>query len=531
MVSFTKPLFSKEILAIFEDDRNINTLTRRQNFPLFGVEKEDFVDDRNVIKSQIRKKARNGISPLFANHNEFAKTIVDLFDDPTTLFVMGIAQMQVGKTGAMISFIEQYIDRYEIPISNIYIITGLSSKSWIKQVKKRFPGILETQIYHRNDLTDKFTFDVMSKNDSLVIIDEVQIAAQKKQTMHTTFDELCFANRQNMYEKNIKVVEFSATPDGVLKDRQNWDVAAEMVIGEPGVGYKGVFDFLDEGRVFQCKELSGYSKKEEEDTQDAARKNIAELGHFIFRRYGSDNPKYHIIRTPTGESGQVMMSNIKEIYGEHFKYKTYNGMSEEEDINEILDIEPIKHTCIFIMELCRCADTINKKYVGVLYERNVKRFNDSAQTQGLPGRACGYDDTGETIIFANIDSLTLYRQHYESKFTRTDLPWNCNSKNGTYASEDSESESGSDNGEKEYGYKVFENDQRYFELEVFTRSHLDGWVPRPHSGKNINELRKHTSRDLIARHWGLSNKNPKRLALGTDGKWVVWWLTKFYPGV
>jgi len=208
MVSFTKPLFSKEILAIFEDDRNINTLTRRQNFPLFGVEKEDFVDDRNVIKSQIRKKARNGISPLFANHNEFAKTIVDLFDDPTTLFVMGIAQMQVGKTGAMISFIEQYIDRYEIPISNIYIITGLSSKSWIKQVKKRFPGILETQIYHRNDLTDKFTFDVMSKNDSLVIIDEVQIAAQKKQTMHTTFDELCFANRQNMYEKNIKVVEF-----------------------------------------------------------------------------------------------------------------------------------------------------------------------------------------------------------------------------------------------------------------------------------------------------------------------------------
>ena len=88
--------------------------------------------------------------------------------------------MQVGKTGAMISLIEQYVDRYEIPISNIYIITGLSSKSWINQVKKRFPDILETQIYHRNDLTDKFTFDVMSKNDSLVIIDEVQIAAQKK---------------------------------------------------------------------------------------------------------------------------------------------------------------------------------------------------------------------------------------------------------------------------------------------------------------------------------------------------------------
>ena len=65
------------------------TLSRRQNFPLLGTEKEDFIDDRNIIKSQIRKKNRSGISPLFANHMEFAKTICDLFDDPTTLFVMG----------------------------------------------------------------------------------------------------------------------------------------------------------------------------------------------------------------------------------------------------------------------------------------------------------------------------------------------------------------------------------------------------------------------------------------------------------
>ena len=204
-------------------------------------------------------------------------------------------------------------------------------------------------------------------------------------------------------------------------------------------------------------------------------------------------------------------------------------MSEENKIN-IFDIKPEKHTFVFIMELMRCADTVNKEYIGVWYERWVKKFNDSAVVQSA-GRLNGYGDTGETFIFTNIDSLTLYREHYESKFTRTDLPWNCNTKNGTYASEDSESESGSDNDENEYGYKVFENDQRYCDLEIFTRSHLGGWVPRKDVGKKINELRNHTSSDLIARHWGLSNKNPKRMALGTDGKWVVWWLTKFYPGV
>lgn len=505
------------------------TLMERQHFPLFDDEKAEFEDDREILKRQINKKHRSGVSPIYDSQKQFAKTVCDLFNDKKVLYVTSILNTQAGKTGTMISIIEQYVENHCIPFENIYLITGLSSKSWKKQVKDRFPNILETQIYHRNDLKDRVSFELTFKKDVLIIMDEMHIAARKKQTMDIMFEELSFAKRENMYEKNIKVVEFSATPDGVLKDRLQWGESSKVVFGKPGPGYKGIRDFFDENRIFQCKELCGFHNDPKKDTQEEAKCNIRELGNFIINRYGIDNPKYHIIRTPTGEASRVMMNNFKEIYGYNVDYKEHNGITEEENINDILDIEPKKHTCVFIMELCRCADTINKKHVGVLYERNVKIFNDSAQVQGLSGRMCGYDDMGETVVFANVPSLKLYLQHYDSGFTRTDLPWNCNTKNGTYAREDTDSEYDSENDALEYGYRVFENEERYHELEIFTRSHLGGWVPRKNAGKSINELKNHTSNDLIVRHWGLSTKNPKRMALGSDGKWVVWWLKSKFP--
>jgi len=504
----------------------------RQVFPLSINDKELFQLRRSKIKIEIEIKQKLKISVVFNSQIEFAKTICDKFDNPKTIFVMAIAQMQVGKTGTMVSLIEQYIDRYEIPIENIYIITGLSSKSWKEQTRKRFPEILENQIYHRNELKQQFKTDIIRKKDVLLILDEVHIAAQKKQTIHTTFDELSFVNREIMYMNNIKVIEFSATPDGVIKDRQNWGDAAEVVIGAPGLGYKGVFDFLDEGRIFQSKELFSYQKKGEIINQEKAKDNISELGYIIMDKYGLNKPKYHIIRTPTGKAGDVMIGNFKEMFGNFVNYRSFNGMSEEYNINTILDIEPKKHTFVFIMELMRCADTINKKYIGVLYERSVKYHNDSTQTQGLAGRACGYDDTGETIIFVNIESIELYRKHYESGFTRDDLPWNCNTKNGSFASECSDSDTDYIlDKDENYGFKVFENDERYNNLEIFTLSHLNGWKPRKNIGININELKNHTSYDLIKRHWGLSKKTPKRIAKGTDGKWVVWWLKSHYPNL
>jgi len=500
------------------------TLTERQYFPLLGDEEAIFGYQREILKKEIIINQLKGVSVIYDSQKQFAKNIIDIFDDKKVLFVTSILPTQAGKTGTMISIIEQYVERHCIPFENIYLITGLSSKSWKKQVKDRFPNILETQIYHRNDLKDRVSFELTFKKDALIIMDEMHIAARKKQTMDIMFEELSFAKRETMYEKNIKVIEFSATPDGVLKDRLQWGESSKVVFGKPGSGYKGIRDFFNENRIHQCDELCGFNNNPKKDEQDLAKENIRKLGKFIINRYGIDKPKYHIIRTPTGEASRVMMNNFKEIYGDNVDYKEHNGITDEENINDILNIEPKKHTCIFIMELCRCADTINKKYIGVLYERNVKIFNDSAQVQGLPGRMCGYDDTGETVVFANVPSLELYLQHYDSEFTRTDIPWNCNTKNGTYAREDTDSEYCSENGESVYGYRVFENEERYNELEIFTRSHLGGWVPRKNAGKNINELKNHTSNDLIVRHWGLSNKNPRRIALGSDGKWVVWWL-------
>jgi len=139
------------------------TLMKRQHFPLFGKEKDEFEDDREILKRQIVKKHRSGVSPIYDSQRQFAKTVCDLFDDKKVLFVASILPTQAGKTGTMISIIEQYVERNCIPFENIYIITGLSSKSWKKQVKDRFPNMLETQIYHRNDLKNRVSFELTYK--------------------------------------------------------------------------------------------------------------------------------------------------------------------------------------------------------------------------------------------------------------------------------------------------------------------------------------------------------------------------------
>ena len=82
---------------------------------------------------------------------------------------------------------------------------------------------------------------------------------------------------------------------------------------------------------------------------------------------------------------------------------------------KILSTKPSVHTFIFIKETLRCAKTIDKTYVGVLYERASRRVSDSSIIQGLAGRATGYHNF-PLIIFTNIPSVERYRLLWDNKF-------------------------------------------------------------------------------------------------------------------
>jgi hypothetical protein len=65
----------------------------------------------------------------------------------------------------------------------------------------------------------------------------------------------------------------------------------------------------------------------------------------------------------------------------------------------ILTTKPSKHTFIFIKDTLRCAVTIPKQYIGVLYERFTKFPNRASIIQGLLGRATGFESQ-HIIIFS-----------------------------------------------------------------------------------------------------------------------------------
>ena len=79
------------------------------------------------------------------------------------------------------------------------------------------------------------------------------------------------------------------------------------------------------------------------------------------KKYGFNNPKYPCHTNSYGRSWSGYDVEFRKTCTIiNAEYETYNGMSEENKIN-IFDIQPEKHTFVFIMELMRCADTVNKR--------------------------------------------------------------------------------------------------------------------------------------------------------------------------
>jgi hypothetical protein len=337
---------------------------------------------------------------LFPNQVDFGRRIFNLFLERSLHTVLAVALTQSGKTGSMLSVIYHFITSpvMPIPVRNVFIITGHSSSEWLEQTKERFPSIMKHNIYHRNGLME-FSQRIKHLTNLLILVDETQIASYTNQTVQLALREAGITE-DTLYFRDIKFVLVSATPNSCVKRFIPKRLGHEMVYMNPAPGYRSVFDFYSKGLLRQSYDLCGY---------DAITGDVDPVTYDHIREIPlTPEPMYHIIRTYHSYKHDITIDNFKKVFGDTCSYLSMPDL-------DILSTKPTIHTFIFIKETLRCAKTIDKTYVGVLYERAVRHVSDSSIIQGLAGRATGYHNA-DIIVFTHIPSVLRYQSLWENHF-------------------------------------------------------------------------------------------------------------------
>jgi hypothetical protein len=347
---------------------------------------------------------------LFPNQIDFGKHIAESFkSDPSLFNILAIALTQSGKTGSMLSVIHNCVKQFHTPLSHCFIITGYSSKLWLQQTKERMPKHIHNNIFHRNTL-NKFIQKCIHKKNVLIITDETHIASLHAQAIHRAFKQLSIFDTKHIYEFDIKLVHFTATPDGIAANLSKWKFGHKTCIMNPPPTYISPFHLLDHNRVFQAKDLCGFDK--DGNLYNAAvYDNIREILNYICIH----QPKYHLIRTHNGVLHLQTIRNFQHAF-QQFDFD-FRSETNIHSLDDLMIISPKKHTFIFIKEKLRCAKTIHKTHLGILYERHVKLFNDSAVIQGFIGRLTGFHHNTSSVVFSNISSIQKYRLFWNAQFS------------------------------------------------------------------------------------------------------------------
>ena len=410
----TAPVMSdKNIFEFTENSRRIVTPTPLEEQEIERLKRRRVLDD-------IELNVLNKSSVIFDNQRLAAARICAELVSATTFFVLLVALTQSGKTGTMVGLIKQFLLTYNnyTPVQNIIVITGLSSREWKTQTTERIPDGI--RVLHRNDLNNELADELKQAKNVLIIIDEVNIACQARQTLEILFKRAGFQNIKELTERDIKIVEVSATPDGVLYNLSNssWLQHTKIIKSEPGIGYTGVKELLEQNRIFQFEDLKGVikgSNKIRKSTIDHIKKLKNIIDNFT-------SPRYHLIRIPGGDT--VINSNLHYVFGDqNYEYLRYDQQSNCDDLQHLLITVPMKHTFVLIKEKLRCAVTLAKLYLGILHERYVGSPSDSTIIQGFAGRICGYDTNNDSIIFTNKPSIERYIAAWNSDFKDHAIAW------------------------------------------------------------------------------------------------------------
>jgi hypothetical protein len=506
-----------------------NELTERQTIFYNEEEKNNMRSQKNITFEYINIMIRKKILNLYDNQVATAIKIVSKFKENSSLLnCIAIAPTQSGKTGIMCAMIKCFLENYEIDLENIFIITGLSDKDWKQQTKERLPENFHRRIYHREDLK-KLAYDMKNKQNVFIMIDEVQIACKENQTIKKTFQEIGLFDKQYMYKNDIKIVEFSATPNGVLYDLLNWPDGTDIVFSKPGSSYVSSYKLLKDGKVRQFKSFNKKHANEED-----IKKHIEEIYNTVI---GFNEPLYHIFRISSGTYNHDIKKYFQTVFND-CEHRTYEQDGDIDNLNNLLNTKPYKHTLIFIKEKLRCAKSLNKTYLGVVHERYTTNIDYSVIIQGLLGRITGYDYNKKTIIYTDIKSIEFYESLIKSDFKDPSIKWKSNS---TKFKNNKNESKGTFNMPELWGFGIkledeIDTDRNHLvfdtvkQLKEYIFKHWNKKMRRKEEEEiqTIPETLKENGKNptvayLLKRFWGINKSSPYRACITNDNKWCLYW--------
>lgn len=348
--------------------------------------------------------------------------------DSNRTWVHLAAEMQAGKTGvvtALIRLMFTNILRIRITPERIFVLTGMSDNAWIKQTCERLPANVRNGVAHSGGFaTIQRALRSLAGGeylrDILIVFDESHIASlgsnRPNMLIYKEVARLC--PRELWKERNIHFLTISATDPG-----------KSSICSEDTSGSSKVVRLLTNEKYQSVEFLKDNSRIRYNDTFGDL--NEAKAINELRRAVGEySDPLYHILRPRKGKQGEV--EKLLDIafpgclvipWDSTTKLVENDGESSSTvitDINDLLEVQPERHTFILLKNMFYASKTMDDTHVGILWDR--KGGKDDTNLQSLLGRALGYEKSKRTVVYTSKETVENYLGFWKNAIAGLPLP-------------------------------------------------------------------------------------------------------------
>ena len=390
--------------------------------------REYVLSSYNAAKSNfegncLRKDENSTEQYIYPNQIEDAMFISDIFyknciGTNNIKVVSIVKKTKVGMDGLMIEISKNMTthsdDAFCLLHQNVKFITGMSNKSWEKDMKDKIPECFRDNVYHHGKLKH-LQKTLNNVTNTLFIVDEIDTGDKEDQKLHKVLKNSGVLDIKYMDENNVRFIFVSATIKNELNELYKWGDKHKcytMTIPDSYIGHK---EFLEMGIIQEYYKI---------DTIEVAEKWIKED---IIDNYGSDF-RVHIIRTDKKKVDCIRDACMRL----HITFKNHTSTDRisEDDLTQIFGTTTMtNHIVIIIKGFWRRANLIPNEWkikIGATHEMYTLNPDENVQVQGLPGRMSGYwrnvliNNNGERTEFktgpyrTSIKSIVSYEQFYSS---------------------------------------------------------------------------------------------------------------------